>query len=165
MTRRAWLFGFSGFFLAGSKAFAADVLTPVDETGFRAMVSAHRGKILLVDFWATWCAPCREEFPKLVALESEYRQKGLDLVTVSCDEREQEAEAAKFTVKEGAPMPRYVRRVKDDDAFINAIDPKWSGALPALFLFDRSGRQARSFIGETDMKALEAEVQKLLFVR
>jgi hypothetical protein len=58
-------------------------------------------------------------------------------------------------------MPRYIRRAVDDDQFINAIDPKWSGALPALFLFDRSGRQLKSFIGETDITLLEAALRKL----
>jgi hypothetical protein len=50
----------------------------------------------------------------------------------------------------------------NDDHFINAIDPKWSGALPALFLYNRSGRKVTSFIGETDIGLVEAAIQKLL---
>jgi hypothetical protein len=56
----------------------------------------------------------------------------------------------------------YLKQADDDDHFINAIDPKWSGALPALFLYDKSGHKVRSFIGETDMAALERAIQKLL---
>jgi thiol-disulfide isomerase/thioredoxin len=126
------------------------------------MVASHRGKVLLVDFWATWCAPCRDELPKLLAVYSSYRQKGLSFAAISCDEPEQEAQASAFVNKQGAPEPHFIRRAQDDDKFINAIDPKWSGALPALFVFDRNGRQCQSFVGETNMKELEAVLNRLL---
>jgi len=70
--------------------------------------------------------------------------------------------AAQFADQQGAPGPGYIRRAKADDDFINAIDPKWSGALPALFLFDRQGKQVESFIGETDMRQLETAIEKRL---
>ena len=143
-------------------ARAASRLIPLDEVGFQRLVAEHHGKVVLVDFWATWCAPCREELPKLVALQAAYQAKGLDFVTISCDEPEQENEAATFVARQGAPGPHYIRKAKDDDKFINSIDPKWSGALPALFVFDRSGRQVQSFIGETDLKQLDAALKTLL---
>jgi thiol-disulfide isomerase/thioredoxin len=142
-----------------NRILATDALTPIDESGFQKMIHSHRGRLLLVDFWATWCAPCREEMPKLVALHSRLA-KELDFVTISCDEPEATAQAASFVAAHNAPTPRYIRQAKDDDAFINAIDPKWSGALPGLFLFDRAGRQVKSFIGETDMTQLEAAINK-----
>lgn len=146
--------------LAGS-AFGAG-LTPVDEAGFRKLVASQKGKVLLVNFWATWCSPCRAEMPQLVKMEASLRAKGFSLVTVSADEPEQEADAAKFIAKVSAPGPSYIKRARNDEKFIDAIDPKWSGALPALFLYDRTGRKVRSFFGETDLKALEAEIRKLL---
>ncbi len=114
-----------------------------------------------MDFWATWCAGCREEMPKLVALQSRHAAQ-VDLVTISCDEPEASAQAADFVASKHAPTPRYIREAKSDDAFINSIDPKWSGALPALFVFDRSGRQVNAFVGETDMKQLEATLKNTL---
>ena len=160
MTRRESLFGLAAAFALNGEIFGANSLSPLDESGFRKMISGHHGRLLLVDFWATWCAPCREEMPKLIALHSHYA-KDVDFVTISCDEPEAEAQAASFVASRGAPTPRYIRRAADDDQFINAIDPKWSGALPALFVFERSGRQAKSFIGETDMAQLEATIRKL----
>ena len=126
------------------------------------MVAAHRGKVLLVDFWATWCSSCREEMPKLIALFDAQKRKGFDLVTISCDEPEQALAAAQFVERQRAPTPHYVRHAKSDDDFINAIDARWSGALPALFLFNREGKQVQEFIGETDEKVLETAINKVL---
>jgi thiol-disulfide isomerase/thioredoxin len=162
MTRRVLLAGAGALVSVRLRLKAETGLTPLDEAAFRQVVAAHRGKILLVDFWATWCAPCREELPKLVSLHAENKQKGFDFITVSCDEPEQETEAVQFLTKQGAPEPHYIRHARSDDAFINAIDPKWSGALPALFLFDRAGRQAQSFVGEVDIKQLKEAVTKLI---
>jgi len=159
ITRRACVAGLTAMAL---KATPPGGLAPLDEKAFRQMAASHRGSVLLVDFWATWCAPCRDELPKLVQVYSAYKQKGLSFAAISCDEPEKETEAAAFVGKLGAPSPHYIRRAKDDDQFINAVDPKWSGALPALFLFDRAGHQALSFIGETNMAKLEESIKRLL---
>jgi thiol-disulfide isomerase/thioredoxin len=137
-------------------------LVPVDEPGFQKLVNSHKGKVAVYDFWATWCAPCRAELPELVKLEAKLRSQGVELITISADEPEQKAAAEKFIQKFGVTGPAYLKQAADDDHFINAIDPKWSGALPALFLYDKSGHKVRSFIGETDMAALEAAIHKLL---
>ena len=162
MTRRSCVFGLSALFGFSVNSRAASPLIPLDEAAFARMVADHRGNVLLVDFWATWCAPCREELPKLLSLSANYQGKGFDFVTISCDEPEQAMQAATFIDRQGVPAPRYIRKAKDDDKFINSIDPKWSGALPALFVFDRNSQQAESFIGETNFKQLDAVIRKLL---
>jgi len=140
----------------------APVLQALSEKTYAQVVASHKGNVLLVDFWATWCAPCREEMPQLVRLGRDYRAKGLRLVTVSCDEPEDRPKAAQFLAREGAPEPAYLKQVEEDEAFINSVDKKWSGALPALFLYDREGRLARSFIGETEISVLEKTLRDLL---
>jgi thiol-disulfide isomerase/thioredoxin len=141
---------------------ARQPLAPVDESAYRRVVAAGKGRVILVDFWATWCDPCRAEMPQLVGLAARYHARGLDLVTVSCDEPEQEAGAAGFLEKNGAPLPRYIKRAASDEKFIDSVDPHWSGALPALFLYDRQGRLVKSFVGETGMTALEAALRRVL---
>ena len=138
-------------------------LTPVDEAGFQKLVQSQKGSVLVVDFWATWCKPCRAEMPQLVKLYEKLQAKGLKLVMISADEPEAEASAKKFLKDSGAAaLPSYVKRPKDDDKFIDSIDPKWQGALPALFLYDRTGKKVRAFIGESKMADVEAAIQKLL---
>lgn len=135
-------------------------LLPLDAAGYRKLLAAHKGKIVLVDFWATWCPPCLDELPQLVQLQRRLGGK-FQLVTISADEPEQEAEALKVLAEFGVPPPAYIKRSGDNDAFIRSVDTSWSGALPALFLYDRQGRKVRSFIGETEISTIEAAIRKL----
>jgi thiol-disulfide isomerase/thioredoxin len=141
-------------------AFCA--LTPVDEAGFQKVVDSHKGKVVLYQFWATWCAPCRAEMPQLIRLEAKLRSQGFELVTISADEPEQDAAAERVLRQLAVRAPLYRKQAQNDDNFINSIDGKWSGALPALFLYDKNARKVRSFIGETEMTVVEAAIRKLL---
>jgi thiol-disulfide isomerase/thioredoxin len=147
---------------AACAVFAQGKLTPVDEAAYQKLIAANKGKVLMVDFWATWCKPCRAEMPQLVAMETRLRARGVKFIAISADEPEQEGAASKFLTEVRVPPPGYIRRAKDDDKFINAIDPKWSGALPALFLYDKTGRKVKMFVGETPMNEVEAAIMKLL---
>ncbi len=137
-------------------------LSSVDEAGYLKQVTARKGRVLLVNFWATWCEPCRKEMPELARMQTALRARGFELVTISADEPEDEKAAVAFLVKAGIPDPAYLKRVKNDDRFINSIDAKWSGALPALVLYDRTGKKVKTWVGESDLKAVEAEIRKLL---
>lgn len=145
--------------LAPAICFGA--LTAVDETGFQKLVDSHKGKVVLYQFWATWCAPCRAEMPQLIRLEAKLRSQGFELVTISADEPEQDAAAEKVLKQLAVRAPLYRKQAQSDDNFINSIDRKWSGALPALFLYDKQGHKVRSFIGETEMTDVESAIRKL----
>jgi len=149
--------------LALAAAFAAEPrLTPIDEAGYTKAIAAERGKIVLVDFWATWCDPCREELPKLAVMEAKLRKRGFVLITVSADEPEQDAAAYALLLKDGVRLPGYRKQAVSDQNFIDFVDRDWSGALPALFLYDREGKKVKSMIGETEMDEIEQAVGKLL---
>jgi thiol-disulfide isomerase/thioredoxin len=137
-------------------------LAPVDEASLPGLVAGHKGKVVLINFWATWCEPCREEMPALAKMQAALAGKGFALVTVSADEPEDEKAALAFLAKSGIGAPAYVKRAKSDDKFINSIDANWSGALPALVLYDKTGKKQKVWIGETDLKTVRATIDKLL---
>jgi thiol-disulfide isomerase/thioredoxin len=148
--------------ISGGAHRSADALYPLDAKGYTEMVAAHHGHVLVVDFWATWCLPCREEMPAVVALARRYAKEGVQLATVSADDSGQMRQAERFLDSVRAPAARYVERSKDDGEFIAAIDTAWTGALPTLFIYDRAGRKVRSLIGEMPTDTLVAVVRAAL---
>jgi thiol-disulfide isomerase/thioredoxin len=149
-------------FLAAGFLPAQSRFMPVNEASFAKMLATHKGKIVLVDFWATWCVPCRAEMPQLVKLSEKLRAQGFDLITVSADAPEQEQAGLKLLAQNAVGAPFYLKKVDDDDKFYGSVDHKWSGEMPAMFLYDRSGKKVRSFLGETPVATIEAAIQKLL---
>ena len=118
---------------------------------------------LVVNFWATWCDPCREEFPDLVKLDQQYRPRGIDFIAVSLDDlADIKAEVPKFLRQMRATMPAYLLNVSDPDQVIKAVDPQWSGALPATFLYDAEGKVVFKHFGRIKPLELRAAIEKLL---
>jgi thiol-disulfide isomerase/thioredoxin len=118
---------------------------------------------LLVNFWATWCEPCREEFPDLVKIDVAYRERGLQFVGISIDDPgEVDKGVPKFLAAMHAQMPQYVLNVTDSEPVINLIDPSWGGELPATFLFDRQGHIIFQHKGRINPTELRAALDKVL---
>jgi thiol-disulfide isomerase/thioredoxin len=152
-----------GFCLMAVTLAAQPKPVAVNQAEYGKLVAARRGKVVLVNFWATWCLPCRKEMPELVQLSRKLAPRGFDLVMISADEPGQEALAGKVLQDNGAAGAFYLLKTADNDKFYPTVDTTWtSGALPALFLYDRAGRKVRSFMGETSVKELEAAIAKLL---
>src|SRR6185295_4363628 len=96
---------------------------------------------LLVNYWATWCDPCRDEFPDLVKVDQDYRNKGLDFIAISLDDTaDLKTAVPEFLRQVKATMPVYLLNVSDPEPVIVAIDKDWGGALPATFLYDAKGK-------------------------
>lgn len=142
---------------------AADApLVKLNETGYSKLLAEQKGKVVLVDFWATWCTPCRKEMPLVAKLDAKLKAKGFKVITISSDELENEPAARAFLKEVGITGTTYIKAAKDDDAFIRQIDPKWGGELPALVLYDKTGRKVKMWKGETAIAEIEAAVTKLL---
>jgi thiol-disulfide isomerase/thioredoxin len=148
--------------LATLPLMAADPLIKINEAGYAKLIASQKGKVALVNFWATWCVPCRKEMPALAKMEGRLQAKGFRLITISADEPENAADAAAFLKSNGMQAPGHLKAPVNDDAFIKAIDTKWGGELPALFLYDKQGRIAKAWKGETATAVIEAEIRKLL---
>lgn len=117
-------------------------------------LSDHRGKVVLLDFWATWCDTCRSELPMLKALHAKYPGKDFQLLAPSVDEGNPR-EVASFAEANALPYPVLIA----DFAVIRRY--RVSG-LPAKFLIGRDGGIAARYIGPSDADRLEADIKKLI---
>lgn len=126
-----------------------------------ASIRASGSRAVLLNVWATWCAPCRQEFPDLLRLRQDYRERGLDLVLVSADFDDQRSDATAFLAANGVDFPSFFKQ-QDDMAFIDALNPEWSGALPASFVFDERGELHYFREGLATYEMLEAQVLEVL---
>jgi thiol-disulfide isomerase/thioredoxin len=126
-----------------------------DLDGKTLKFSDFRGKVVILDFWATWCVPCRVKIPNFVELQKQYGDKGLRVVGVSLDE--QGPEVVKNFVKQfGVAYPIVIGNQKVADAY-GGID-----AIPTTFVIDRKGRIVNQHMGYDDKAAFEKEIQSLL---
>jgi thiol-disulfide isomerase/thioredoxin len=135
----------------------------LDAKGLEKRIEAEKGNVVLLNFWATWCVPCREEFPDLVRLQKALSAKGLRVIGVSTDFSKQLAAVDAFLAKNRPSFPNYHRKSGGDDQdFINAVDPKWGGELPFSVLYGRDGGKVRTLSGKSSYADFEREVLKAL---
>lgn len=135
--------------LAPGAARARPRIEPVTPNEYRARVVApHHGHVLVVNFWATWCEPCRQEMPVLLAVAREMSPKGVDLVLVSADFRDKASAVGRYLDGLRAGAASFLEDAPDPAAFIDAVDPKWGGELPHTVIYGRDGK-LRLSISET----------------
>ena len=141
---------------------SADItLVPIDAPGLLAAVRTPGATATLVNVWASWCQPCRDEFPDLVALRGEWASRGFRLIFVSADFSEDVPAARAFLAEQGVDWPTYVK-TGDDMQFIDTLDAGWSGALPGSFLYDSNGRLVRFWEGKASRDSLAARILPVL---
>jgi len=136
-------------------------VTPVTAADIQRLVREPGAKAVLVNMWATWCGPCREEFPGLMRVAHKYQGQGLKVILVSADDDKDMAQIKKFLADEGVDFPAYIKAEKDQ-SFIDGLDKRWTGALPATFIYDGSGKQHDFWQGEATFNILEQKVVEAL---
>ena len=114
-----------------------------------------------INLGATWCDPCREEFPDLVKVDADYRSKGLNFIAVSLDDISDIKSAVPQFLKEmKAEMPVVLLNVNDPEPAIKAVDANWDGQLPATFLYDRDGKVIFRHFGKVPPAELRNAIDK-----
>lgn len=133
----------------------------IDADGLERLLTANRGRVLVVNLWATWCAPCLHEIPELVRLAESLGPRGLDVVGVSLDDADQTAAVEAFR-DHWFPAFETYHASGDWYALVEPLDPNWSSVLPTSFVFDRDGHLAATLTGGQSYERFAAEVEPLL---
>jgi thiol-disulfide isomerase/thioredoxin len=135
----------------------------VDLPGYNQVLAQYRGKPLLVTFWATWCEPCRDEFPMVVDLAKQYAPQGLAVFGVSMDDDADIHLVRRFLARNHPAFPNYRQKPGIDvDSFYRGVNPDWSGTMPETVFYGRDGRIAGHFVGEQPRAAFEQGIRVIL---
>jgi thiol-disulfide isomerase/thioredoxin len=124
-------------------------------TGNKIKMSLLKGEVVIVDFWASWCPPCRKEIPGFIKLYERYKSKGLEIVAISLDKISLE-EMNSFVQQFGINYPVVMADNKVSDAYGGIR------AIPTTFMVDKKGLIRNKHIGYTTPEVFEEEIQKLL---
>lgn len=136
-------------------------VTQIDAATLKTLLKPN-GKPLLINFWATWCVPCQEEFPDLIKIGADYKDK-IDLITISLDElSEINGDVPKFLAEMKAETPGYLLKTADEEATIATVSKDWQGGLPFTILFNEKGESVYSQQGKFNPDFLRAEIDKTL---
>ena len=148
---------------SGPAADATLLKGELDGKELSAAIAKQKGHVVLVNFWATWCVPCREEFPDFVRLEKAYRDRGLRVIGVSTDLAKDLPKVEKFLAAAPPDFPNYRKKSGGDDQdFIESVDAKWGGELPFTVLYGKDGKKTRVLSGKQSYAELEKAIAPLL---
>ncbi len=117
-------------------------------------LETYRGKVVLLDFWATWCTPCRDEIPRFVEFQDKYHEQGMQVIGISMDDDAKPVRAFYKEFKMNYPVALGNEKVAE--AYGGVL------GLPITFLIDRDGRVAAKYVGAVEMSVVEQEIKSLL---
>ena len=150
----------------GGPRLGSTSLEVVDAAGYQSVLDNHRGKVVLVDFWATWCVPCRQGFPHTVELSRAYADDGLAVISVSLDDPDESKDAAlEFLQEQHADFTNLISSLGSGTESVEAFDID-GGGVPHYKLYDREGALIRKFSSDgqsaIDPATVEAAVREAL---
>jgi thiol-disulfide isomerase/thioredoxin len=132
---------------AGKAAGPADPPL-VDLAGYRQLLAKYHGKPLVVNFWATWCEPCRDEYPMIVDLAKEFKPQGVNVVGIDMDDESDMNLVRRFIARTQPQFPNFRQKPGIDlDAFYDGVNPQWKGTMPQTVFYGRDGQILGFFLG------------------
>jgi peroxiredoxin len=134
----------------------------VDKSAMEALRKNDSGKFRLVNFWATWCAPCLAEFHEFVTLDRMYRHRDFELVMVSMNRPDEQKSVLEYLTKKEASNQNLLFASGERDVLINAFNPAWSGAAPYTVLINPEGEIIYSEEGSIDPLTIRRTIVKAM---
>ena len=149
--------------LVGSARADPLTVTPADAPIIKKAIAAQKGHVVVVNFWATWCGPCVAEFPDLVKFGKQYKSKGVVIMSVSADHKQDiPTKVRPFLAGHSAYFPAFLEQASDPEQFIDAFDPTWQGELPRTLIYNKQGKLVKSLSGQQTGAEFAAAVKPLL---
>jgi thiol-disulfide isomerase/thioredoxin len=146
-----------------TKTYAQEVLPLSTVKEIQQLKDSKKGKVLLINFWATWCKPCVKEFPDLVKLYNDYKDKGFSIVLISVDVPEDvEPKVIPFLKSQGVDFVTYYNKFDWPEDLINFIDKNWEGAIPSTYIYNKDGDMTADILGSRSYMEFEKEILKNL---
>ena len=138
-------------------------LPSTDAAGLAQFVDEHRGRVVLVDFWATWCSPCVQLLPHTAELDKQWGDRGLTGVGVSLDAPADEAYVRRLLAQKGANVPNFISRFGASAQSAEDFDIKGS-AIPFIRIYDRQGKPFRTLGGDkpVDPEEIDKAVEEAI---
>lgn len=142
---------------------AQPIVKKVNSDQIRNLIEQRNGKTLLLNIWATWCLPCREELPSLNKLLNHYSNDKIDIITISVDFPDEiEKKILPFLKSINANFTSYVADISNDSELINILNPNWNGSLPATFIYNKEGKQTSTLYGKKDYNDFTNALERFL---
>ncbi len=170
-------FGFKAYGGSGSKsdkargesaaktedAKKAPPITPADAKKIEALLKKSKGKVTVLNLWATWCPPCVAEIPHLIEFYKETDRKKVEFIALSADDPASADTAVRaFQKSREIPFPIYVLTERDPDALAKVLKTELSGAIPTTLIYDKKGKLQESWEGSITLEQLMKKVKPLL---
>lgn len=158
-----WLLLASPVHTGAAMAAEAPATQPIAAADFRGALQKQQGKVLVVNFWATWCVPCLREVPDLLKLEAEFASRGVRLIGVAVDDPSPgAAQVEQFRRKYFPAFLTYARTGPEMDELASVIDPAWNEVVPTTYIIDRRGKAVTRIQGKKSLEEFRAALEKAL---
>jgi thiol-disulfide isomerase/thioredoxin len=145
------------------KSAAPSNIQLISASQFGLLLDDARGDVILVNLWATWCAPCLREIPELLRLRENYLDKGFRLIAVSMDDpQDLEAHVIPFRDQRFPDWDTFQSAEVEMDRFVAVVDPAWNEVLPTSYLIDRTGSVISIMFGGKSYEDFEAALLEIL---